>query len=175
MTTAPLMMLYLTATPSPASVIVGHPVPWLMEPDPTVEIDYAEAPVAKLVLVDDLGESHVEELYTTFDLLDSSTIDMPPGTWMEATVVLDGPIRVGGTGNDGSFHLELDVEQIVLQMPDPVCTVDEVPTTALHIGGPSWLTAARLGLQSGQHLIVDATHALHDDLRDSVRYDSSWY
>ncbi|MEO0600243.1 MAG: hypothetical protein AAF211_02350 [Myxococcota bacterium] len=174
-TSAPIMFLLMTAMPGLAGVAIGTPVsttvPGLHQ---SLDVLSAEAPVDKMLLTDQQGDQHVHPIEQTIDLLDDSTIDMPPGTWDHATLVLDGPIRVNGQTPAGTFDLEIDVGAIFLTLPDPVSTEPESPQTTLHLGDLGWLTADTLNVPPSGHLFVDATHPLHDELRHSFRFDSTW-
>ncbi len=169
----PLMFLFLTAYPSFAGVAVGTPWPNLA-PHDSVDVLSAEAPVSMLLLTDQDGETHEHPIDATLDLLEGETLDVPPGLWAQATIVLDGPIRIhGAVPQAGTFDLTVEIGAIFLEMPSPIDTGSAVPT-AMHLGQIDWLTADVINSYAVDHLVVDATHPLHDELRNAFRYGSRW-
>lgn len=174
MITAPTLLLSLTALPSIGAVVVGHPTLGLIGQPSDLNLHFAEVSIAKVLLTDASGQVHSHALNTTLDLLGGAPLQMPAGTWFEATIVLDGPIRVSGGGNGGTFDLELDVGAIFIEM-EPAMVVDGNSSTTLFFGHEDWITADLLRMRPGYHVTVDTTHPLHDDIRSSIRYGSSWF
>ncbi len=169
---APWMFLFVMTMPSLGGVGIGHPVTIALHD--SMNVLSAEAPLAKLLLTDRDGTTLEHTLDTTLDLTRDETIDVPLGVWEQATLVLDGPIRIHGeVPTGGTFELVIEVGAIFLALPEPVDTGSDV-ASAIQLGELSWLTADVLGVVPDQHLVVDATHPLHDELRQAFRYGSSW-
>ncbi|MEN0061776.1 MAG: hypothetical protein AAGA48_06465 [Myxococcota bacterium] len=179
MTTAAPLWLYLTALPSFGSIFIGHPVPALIEPHPSVRYLAAEVDVDRLELVDCNGNHVTKPVSSRVDLLSPDNIHVPQGDWCTATMVLGGPIEVSGDDpvNGGQFSLKIGVGAIFLDLPAMVSIYQPPQTTAattFKLGSPGWITSAMLALGPGKTVVVDAVHPLHDQLRDSLRFTSRW-
>ena len=86
------------------------------------------------------------------------------------TITIEGHGTAGGT-----FELILDVGDLVRTLQEDEKLWPE-PTVSrayiLELGEAAWTSASALGLQSGQHVVIDDTDNLHDSLVLSLQEDS---
>lgn len=86
------------------------------------------------------------------------------------TVTIEGHGTAGGT-----FELVLDVGDLVRTLQEEEKMWPDASLSRayiLELGEAGWTSAAALGLQSGQHVVIDDTDNRHDGLVLSLQQDS---
>jgi hypothetical protein len=157
-----------------AGVIVGHPVHTEFASGAGLTYTSGSIQVTDQVVHFCNDTQLTIEIDDTVEMGDD--VLLPEGTICGVVFQLDGPTLLAGTGTSGgSFTLQLNIPSILIEV-DPPLTVSSSGTSdadAVQLGAPDFVTATLLQLGPGITRTVTPSHALHDQLAASIRYDST--
>lgn len=174
---ASMALCALTAS-ALAGTAVGHPHPSEFAPGSGLSYASAAFPIDHVIYERCDNTTEIVQVDETLDPTAGDPLWVPPGTHCGATIVLSGRLWLSGSGTaGGNFGLSLGVGAISLDIDPPIVVPSDSSSggTALRLGDPDWITATLLDLDPGENVFVGANHALHDQLRDAIRYDSLLY
>jgi hypothetical protein len=164
------------ATVAFAGTLVGHPIPTCSGQADGIVWSWGQLPVSTVVYDHCGAPDETVDYDETLDPVANDLLVLTPGYHCGVTVNLDGRYILAGQGvAGGHVGLSLGVGTIHLEFDPPVF----VPTngssggTGIRLADPNWITAAMIDLDDGETIVIGANHALHDTLRDAVRYDST--
>jgi hypothetical protein len=159
-----------------AGAAIGHPVPTENAFGTSLSYTWGALPVSTTVFDHCNGTYETVTVNETLDPVAGDPIVLPPGQICGLRINLSDRFLLSGTGpSNSTFSLSLGVTQINI----PVSPAITVPSdgssggTQIRLAAPDWITATLLGLTPNANVTVGATHPLHNQLRDDVRYDSA--
>jgi hypothetical protein len=132
-------------------------------------------PVSTMVVDRCNGTTETVTVNKTFDPVRNDNITLPLGNICSVTLNLSNRVLVGGAGTAGGmFGLSLDVGSVTIPFDQPITVVaSSTVVRNLQLADTNWVTATLLDLTAQKIVIVGANHALHNQLRDDIKYDSA--
>ena len=101
----------------------------------------------------------------------------PAGTWCGVGLQIVRLDLVGrwapDSGEEATFTMQLDVDDVVLGFVDDVLDVDDETELAFELGSPGWLAADVLGLVDGEEQEVLPEHDLYGELVAALQEESA--
>jgi hypothetical protein len=169
------ILFLLVGVCAQAGTAVGHPVPTKVSTGTGLVYTAGTLPVSTTVFDHCNNTFETVTVNDELDLLAQDPLVIPPGYTCGIRINLSDRFELAGTGpSSSSFELSLGVGYIDIDVDPPIFVDSEGDSDAswIRLAAPNWVTATLLGLDPSEHVVVGATHSLHDQLRDDVRYDS---
>ena len=172
-----LLTVCACTVPEPhEGTFVGNPGEARIRVSPTEGLDFTEVELGAATLTasgcegDDAEPVELDGV----DLL--AVLEIPEGTWCGLRLETGGPSRlVADADGGGRVEMTLDLLRFDLEAAESEGVDHDASAWVLDLGGEDWTTAASLGVDGGENLVIGTRDPLSGELATALMAGTALY